>query len=106
MEMWLNFIVSVLSGLAVCIPLVVKLVVAVKDVIKEKNWSELCKIAMQFMISAEGNFADGADKKEWVMDAVADAAQSINYNYDEAARAKMSDMIDAMVGLSKELNKK
>ena len=59
MEMWLNFIVSVLSGLAVCIPLVVKLVVAVKDVIKEKNWSELCKIAMQFMISAEGNFANG-----------------------------------------------
>ena len=94
MEMWLNFIVSVLSGLAVCIPLVVKLVVAVKDVIKEKNWSELCKIAMQFMISAEGNFANGADKK------------SIGYNYDDEAKMKMSDMIDAMVGLSKELNKK
>ena len=40
------------------------------------------------------------------MDAVADAAKSISYNYDEEAKAKMSDMIDAMVGLSKELNKK
>ena len=66
MEMWLNFIVSVLSGLAVCIPLVVRLVVAVKNVIQEKNWAELCKIAMQFMISAEGNFSNGADKKEWL----------------------------------------
>lgn len=102
---WLNTLVSVLSGLAVCIPLVVNLVIAVKDLIKERNWASLVKIAMGFMASAEDNFATGAEKKEWVMDSVRDAAKAIDYNYDANAESKMSDLVDSICNLTKQINK-
>lgn len=102
---WLNIVVSILSGLAVCIPLVVNLVTVVRDLIKEKNWAQLVKMAMTFMASAEDNFATGAEKKEWTMDSIKDAAKAIGYNYDAEAESKMSDLIDSLCELSKQINK-
>lgn len=102
---WLNIVVSILSGLAVCIPLVVNLVSVVRDLIKERNWANLIKMAMTFMVSAEDNFATGAEKKEWVMDSIRDAAKAINYNYDAEAEAKMSDLVDSICNLTKQINK-
>lgn len=36
---YLELVISILSGIAVCIPLVIKLVSTVKEVVKEKNWN-------------------------------------------------------------------
>ena len=38
---WVEIIIAILSGLAACIPLVIKLVQYVEKAIKEKNWSAL-----------------------------------------------------------------
>lgn len=107
MEMnWVEVVVSVLSGLAVCIPLVVKLVQVVQTAIKEKNWGTLMKLVIDLMTEAERKFTEGAAKKAWVMGEIEAAAKSIDYPYDEAAKASVSKMIDDICAASKELNSK
>ena len=101
---WVDIVVSILSGLAVCIPLVVQLVNAVRASVKEKNWSQIVAIVLDLMKEAETLFPDGATKKAYVMASVESAAKSINYNYDEVAKQKVSDMIDAICATAKIVN--
>ena len=103
---WVEIVVSILSGLAVCIPLVVQLVNVVRTSVKEKNWSQIVTIVLDLMKQAETLFAEGAAKKAWVMAGVESAAKSINYNYDEVAKQKVSDMIDAICATAKIVNTK
>ena len=103
---WVDIVVSILSGLAVCIPLVVQLVNVVRTSVKEKNWSQIVTIVLDLMKQAETLFAEGAAKKAWVMAGVESAAKSINYNYDEVAKQKVSDMIDAICATAKIVNTK
>ena len=101
---WVDIVVSIMSGLAVCIPLVVKLVNVVSTYVKEKNWSQIVAIVLDLMKEAETLFAEGAARKAWVMAGVDSAAKSINYNYDEVAKQKVSDMIDAICATAKVVN--
>ena len=101
---WVDIVVSIMSGLAVCIPLVVKLVNVVSTYVKEKNWSQIVAIVLDLMKEAETLFAEGAARKAWVMAGVESAAKSINYNYDEVAKQKVSDMIDAICATAKIVN--
>ena len=103
---WVEIVVSILSGLAVCIPLVVQLVNVVRAYVKEKNWSQIVTIVLDLMKQAETLFAEGAARKAWVMAGVESAAKSINYNYDEVAKKKVSDMIDAICATAKIVNTK
>ena len=64
---WINYAVSILSGLAIAIPLVIKLVEYVQKSVKEKNWNKLLDLIMRLMSEAETKFETGADKKEWVL---------------------------------------
>lgn len=101
---WVDIVVSIMSGLAVCIPLVVKLVNVVSTYVKEKNWSQIVAIVLDLMKEAETLFSDGATKKAYVMASVESAAKSINYNYDDVAKQKVSDMIDAICATAKIVN--
>ena len=101
---WVDIVVSILSGLAVCIPLVVQLVNVVRASVKEKNWSQIVAIVLDLMKQAETLFSEGAARKAWVMAGVESAAKSINYNYDEVAKQKVSDMIDAICATAKVVN--
>ena len=103
---WVEIVVSILSGLAVCIPLVVQLVNVVRAAVKEKNWSQIVAIVLDLMKQAETLFAEGAARKAWVMAGVESAAKSIDYNYDEVAKQKVSDMIDAICATAKIVNTK
>lgn len=101
---WVDIVVSIMSGLAVCIPLVVQLVNVVRASVKEKNWSQIVAIVLDLMKEAETLFSEGAAKKAWVMAGVESAAKSINYNYDGVAKQKVSDMIDAICATAKIVN--
>ena len=101
---WVEIVVSILSGLAVCIPLVVQLVNVVRTSVKEKNWSQIVTIVLDLMKQAETLFSEGAARKAWVMAGVESAAKSINYNYDDVAKQKVSDMIDAICATAKVVN--
>lgn len=93
---WVKIVVDVLAGLAVVIPLVVKLVESVQCATKEKNWNTLLKMTIEYMKTAESKFTDGATRKEWVMAMVQTSAVTINYELDDVAMAKISDLIDSI----------
>ena len=97
----INIIVAVLSGLAACIPLVVKLVEYVKKATQEKNWAGLLGLVMKLISQAEQKFTDGATRKEWVMAMVQTSAEYVSYPLDTQA---LSDMIDELVKLTNKVN--
>lgn len=98
---WVKLIVSVLSGLAAAIPLVIQLVKYVKQAIKERNWPEVVKIVMGYMERAETMFEKGADRKEWVLAMVQASADTVKYNID---MNEISALIDSLCDMSKVIN--
>ena len=101
---WIQIAISILSGIAVAIPLIIKLVNVVKDSVKEKNWNLLMKMTMDYMTEAEKNIASGAERKEWVMSMVIASAANINYPMTDDDAKKIEDLIDAICDASKILN--
>lgn len=98
---WYEILISVLTGLAATIPLVIKLVEWVQRAIKEKNWNNLLTLVMNLMAEAEGKFDNGADRKAWVLSMVEASARTINYDVD---LAQVGQLIDALCAMSKQVN--
>ena len=96
-----NIVISIIAGLATAIPLVIKLVQYVTKAVKEKNWQVLLQLVMGLMAQAEDMFDTGAEKKDWVMEMVRQAAKTINYDVDYDA---LSILIDELCKMSKEVN--
>lgn len=98
---WVRLIASVLSGIAVTIPLVAQLVKYVMKTIQERNWPEVVRIVTDYMQRAETMFDDGADRKEWVLAMVKASSETIDYdiNMDE-----ISKLIDSLCEMSKVVN--
>ena len=98
---YMQYIVSILAGLAAVIPLVIKLVEYVQKATKEKNWNKLASLVIDLMQTAESKLEKGADKKEWVLAMVKSSADTINYdvNMDEVGA-----LIDSLCDMSKVLN--
>ena len=97
----LNLLIEVLAGLAIVIPLVVKLVEYVKKSAIEKNWANLIRLLMDLMAAADEKFDNGADRKQWVIAMVQASANSINYPITEK---ELGDLIDNLVKLTKKVN--
>ena len=98
---WYEILTSVLTGLAITIPLVVKLVEYVQKAIKEKNWNSLLSLIMRLMSEAEEKFDNGADRKQWVLGMIEASADTINYDIDLDA---VSELIDSLCAMSKVVN--
>lgn len=93
---WVNIVVSILSGLAVAIPLIVELVKWIKTAIQEKNWQELLKLVTNLMEEAELKFNNGDERREWVLVMVKASADTINYKIDLEQVGKLVDSLCAM----------
>ena len=100
-EQIVSLIVAVLSGLAACIPLAVKLVQYVQKAAEEKNWGQLLGLLVDLMEEAEQKFEEGATRKEWVMAMVQTSAEYIAYPIDTQA---LSDLIDSLISMTKTIN--
>lgn len=98
---WIQAIISILSGIAILVPLVVKLIEYVKKNAKEKNWSSMLVLVMNLMSQAETMFDKGADKKEWVINELKAVASTLNYEIDWDV---VGEMIDKICDVSKEIN--
>ena len=98
---WLELILAILSGIATCIPLAIKLVNVIRDLYKEKNWSKLIVIVNNFITEAETLYQDGASKKEYVINSVMAISKTIDYPVD---KEMLSELIDSLVTLSKKVN--
>ena len=100
-EQIISLIVAVLSGLAACIPLAVKLVQYVQKAAEEKNWGQLLGLLVDLMEEAEQKFSEGATRKEWVMAMVQTSAEYIAYPMDTQA---LSNLIDSLISMTKAIN--
>lgn len=103
MENAMQYILTIVSGLAIAIPVVIQLVKHVKALVREKQWNQLVKEVLNFMVTAEEQFDKGSVKKDYVLVLAKTAAEEIGVDFDEK---KIGDMIDAMVEMSKEVNAK
>lgn len=93
---WYEIVISMLTGLAAAIPLVVKLVEYVQKAIKEKNWNDLLKLVTNLMEEAEGKFDNGEERREWVLMMVKASADTINYDISLDEVGKLIDSLCAM----------
>lgn len=98
---WVELILSVLAGLSAAIPLVVKLVEYVQKATREKNWSKMLDLVMEYMEIAESKFETGAERKEWVLAMIEAASDTINFDIDMNI---VSQMIDSLCDMSKVVN--
>ena len=98
---WIQAVISVLSGIAVLIPLIVKLVQYIQKAVKEKNWNQMLRLVMNLMAQAEELYDSGAEKKEWVLKELHAVADTLNYDIDWVV---VSEMIDAMCEMAHEVN--
>ena len=97
----LDIILSILTGLCTCIPLVIQLVKYVKMAIAEKNFGNIMKLVLDLMPEAEEKFSTGIERKEYVMNNIQSLSATLNYEVDVD---KVSEMIDAIVATSKRVN--
>lgn len=98
---WAKLIIAILSGIATCVPLAIKLVNVIRDLYKEKNWSKLVVIVSNFMAEAEALYSDGASKRDYVINSVMAISKTIDYPVD---RDMLGELIDSLVALSKKVN--
>jgi hypothetical protein len=98
---FLELIISILSGIAACIPLVIKLIAYVKAFTKEKNWGKLIVIVSGFMAEAETLYPDGASKREYVINSIMAISKTIDYPVD---KEMLGELIDNLTTLSKKVN--
>ena len=100
-ELWVNIIVSILAGLATCIPLVIKLVQVIQDAAKSKNWTPLMQLVLTLMAEAENNYSTGAEKKTYVIDSIEAVKDTLNYDVDMDV---VNAMIDSIIIATKKIN--
>lgn len=98
---WLEIIIAILTGIAACIPLVIKLVQVIKDSVKAKNWTPLMQLILRLLTEAEKSYSTGAERKAFVMDSIEAMKHTLNYDVDMDA---ISDMIDAIILMTKTVN--
>ncbi len=98
---WYEILISVLTGLATAIPLVVELVKYVKKAIQEKNWNSLLTLVTNLMQEAESKFDNGADRKEWVLTCIKATSDTINYPIDIK---QVGELIDSLCAMTKVVN--
>ena len=98
---WYKTLIELVAGLAVVIPLVIKLVEYVTKSVKEKNWNVLLTLVTNLMVEAETKFDNGADRKEWVLAMVKASADTINYDVDIN---QVGELIDSLCDMSKFVN--
>ena len=103
MELWTTIILPIISGLIASVPLAIKLVEYVKKASKEKNWKAVVQLVLKFMAEAEQNYANGADRKAYVMSSIKALESTLQYDIDEQA---ISELIDSIVLATKKINTK
>ena len=97
----LELLIEILAGLAIVIPLVVKLIEYVRKSALERNWTNLIQLVMSLMAAAEEKFDNGADRKQWVIAMVQASANAINYPISDK---ELGDLIDDLVELTNRVN--
>lgn len=96
-----EIIVSILSGLAVCIPLAARLAQCAARAVREKNWRGVLSLALGLMQQAEELFDSGAARREWVVEMTLAAARETGCEMDEKT---LGELVDSLCEMAKHVN--
>ena len=97
----LKLIVAILTGIATAVPLIIKLVQAIQEAARSKNWTVLMQLVLQLITDAENNFSTGEERKQYVISTVKTMEKTLNCDIDEDA---LGEMIDAIVKTTRQVN--
>lgn len=98
---WIDLVVAILAGVATAIPLICKLVQAVRENVREKNWGMMVGVVLDLMEDAETLFESGAERKEWVVAGALSLSRLVDYDIDAEA---IGDLVDRLCDMSKKVN--
>ena len=101
MEVWVQIIIPIFTGLVACIPLAIKLVEWIQKAVKEKNWTSLMQLVLRLMSEAEANYKTGAERKEYVMDSIEAIKGTLNYDVDMKV---VDELIESIILATKTIN--
>lgn len=101
MDIVAKYLPPILVGLAVLIPMVIALIKYVTKAVEDKNWNIIVKMVLDLMVQAEKDYSTGAEKKKFVMNQLRIAAKTVDFEIDWD---KVSDLIDALCEMAKEVN--
>lgn len=101
---WYEILIRVLSALTVVLPLVIKLFNVTVSYVQEKNWNKVIVMVTEYMATAETMFETGAERKAWVLEMIKTSAKVSNFDLTEENLLKISELIDTMCLLSKQIN--
>ena len=101
MDIVAKYLPPILVGLAVLIPMVIALIKYVTKAAEDKNWNIIVKMVLDLMVQAEKDQSTGAEKKEFVINQLWIAAKTVDFEIDWD---KVSDLIDALCEMAKEVN--
>ena len=100
MSVW-EVIASICAGMAVCIPLAVKLAQYVREAVRAKNYPALVALVTDLMRQAETMLEKGSERKTWVLKMVEASARTVNFDIDLNIAG---DMIDALCEMARTVN--
>lgn len=98
-----NLIVIIVIGLGACVSFAMQLRTYIRTAMAENKFDDIIKIALDLIPEAEDKFSTGAERKEYVMSNIKSISATMNGKVD---LDKISDMIDAIVAMSKKVNVK
>lgn len=101
-----GIITLISSGVALIgtiLMLCIKLYSALKEVVKNKEWKKIIKLADSAMTAAEESGESGADKKQMVIAAVEAGCKELGVTVD---LCKLSEYIDECIEFANKMNKK
>lgn len=99
----ITLIASGVALLGTILTLCVNLYNALKEVVKNKEWNKIIKLADAAMTAAEKSDKSGADKKQMVIEAVQAGCKELGISVD---LCKLSEYIDECIDFANKINKK
>jgi len=104
-EAIIALICTLIGAIGGLIPVIIKLVAALKEIAKNKNWLKIVGAIKEAIIKAEATGKSGAEKKQIVIDAVIAFCGTIGVVVDNALLKQISDAIDDLIKVSNDLKK-
>lgn len=93
----ITLICGLIGAVGALIPTLVKLFNALKEIVKNKNWEKIIKIAYKAVEEAEKTGKSGAEKKEIAIAAVKAGCAEAGIELDVEQANKLADYIDELI---------
>lgn len=103
LEIILSLATTALSLAFACVAFAVKLYKKIKENTKEKGAAAVLDAVLPLVEIAETLGGSGEDKKEYVLTKVSEYAENNDIGFDAAG---VSEKIEQLIGLSKQVNKR